>query len=215
MNYSQWAAVNVTWTPPDDEGPHVIAENILLWKSNRQQLFAKIWGHPNDFTLNTALPWVHSNTPTKCEADWINSCQEKQRVRTHTRTHTDVERDSFFYREMELLKSPVALKESEGSIICTKRLLWLTSSNTDSIFFFHIARCEFSISVDFKWPFACASSATYCSVTRSTGSSSSCYECLLRIAFLKSPGKCSYMEMYTMCCGLMWRANEVSKVSLI
>lgn len=144
MNYSQWAAVNVTWTPPDDEGPHVIAGNILSWKRNRKQLFAKIWGHSNEFTLNTALPWVHSNTPTKCEADWINSCQGKQR--THTHTHTDIERDSFFYREVKLCNSPVALKESEGSIICSKRLLWLTSRNTDSVFFFYI----FTMWIQFK-----------------------------------------------------------------
>ncbi len=31
--------------------------------------------HPNNFTLNSALPWVLSNTPAKCEVDWINDCR--------------------------------------------------------------------------------------------------------------------------------------------
>ncbi len=30
--------------------------------------------HPNNFTLDTALPWVLSNTPAKCEVDQMNGC---------------------------------------------------------------------------------------------------------------------------------------------
>ncbi len=33
--------------------------------------------HPNNFTLDTALPWILSNTPTKCEVDRMNGCRDK------------------------------------------------------------------------------------------------------------------------------------------
>lgn len=34
----------------------------------------------NLFALNPALPWVLSSTPTKCEVDRMNGCQENQRA---------------------------------------------------------------------------------------------------------------------------------------
>ncbi len=36
--------------------------------------------HPNSFTLETALPWVLSNTPAKCEVDWMNECRDNGRT---------------------------------------------------------------------------------------------------------------------------------------
>ena len=38
-----------------------------------------------ELTLDTALPWVLSKTPTKCEVDQMNSCRKKSkdRLRLH------------------------------------------------------------------------------------------------------------------------------------
>jgi len=44
--------------------------------------------HPNIFTLHTALPWVVSNKPAKCEVNWINGCRENRIRHTHALTHT-------------------------------------------------------------------------------------------------------------------------------
>ncbi len=41
----------------------------------------------NNFTLDTALPWVLNNTPAKCEVNWMKGCQDNQR--------TDRQTDSF------------------------------------------------------------------------------------------------------------------------
>lgn len=34
--------------------------------------------HPKNFTLNTAFPWLLSNTPAKYELDWMNGCWKTQ-----------------------------------------------------------------------------------------------------------------------------------------
>ncbi len=36
--------------------------------------------HLKNFTLDTALPWVLSNTPAKCEVDWMNGCRDNRRT---------------------------------------------------------------------------------------------------------------------------------------
>ncbi len=36
--------------------------------------------HPNSFTMDTALPWVLSNTPAKCEVDQINDCRDNRQT---------------------------------------------------------------------------------------------------------------------------------------
>ncbi len=40
--------------------------------------------HPNNFRLDTALPWVLSNTPAKCEVDRMNGCPDNQRTDRQT-----------------------------------------------------------------------------------------------------------------------------------
>ena len=49
-------------------------------------LRAAFWrtAHPNNFILDTALPWVLSDTPAKCEVDRMNSCRENRRTDRHT-----------------------------------------------------------------------------------------------------------------------------------
>ncbi len=42
--------------------------------------------HPNNFTLNTALPWVLSNTPATCEVDRMNGCPDNRRTDRQTET---------------------------------------------------------------------------------------------------------------------------------
>ncbi len=36
--------------------------------------------HPIDFTFDAALPWVLHNTPTACEVDRMNGCQDNLRT---------------------------------------------------------------------------------------------------------------------------------------
>lgn len=39
--------------------------------------------HLDCFTRDTALPWVLSNTPVKCEVSWMNGCRENQKTDRH------------------------------------------------------------------------------------------------------------------------------------
>ncbi len=39
---------------------------------------------PNNFTLDSGLVWVLSNTPAKCEANWMNGCRDNWRTDRHT-----------------------------------------------------------------------------------------------------------------------------------
>ncbi len=34
--------------------------------------------HPNNFTLDTTLPWVLGNTPAKCEVNQMNDCRDNR-----------------------------------------------------------------------------------------------------------------------------------------
>lgn len=46
--------------------------------------------HPNNLTLDTALPWGLSSTPAKCEVDWMNGCRLSVDMHTYT-VHTYIQ----------------------------------------------------------------------------------------------------------------------------
>lgn len=104
--------------------------------------------------------------------------------------------------------------ENEGSVLCHRRLRWLTTLTARLLLYSTMAvQCWKN---DFKWPRCMCSfkhlpqrDQVHMQLTAPAMSA------LPHIAFSKSPGKCSYVEMYTMCWRLLWRTNEDSKVSLI
>lgn len=114
--------------------------------------------------------------------------------------------------------------QQQSDFIISLTLLGVFAMNdcypaTLSACLFYIAQCDFGISVE-KWPqvahcLCFFSHLLQCDHVHRQLQLMPWVPPTHRIAFLKSPGKCCCMEMYTMFCGLMWRANEVSKVSLI
>ncbi len=62
--------------------------------------------HPNNFTLNTAHPWVLSKTPAKCEVNQRNGCRDNRRA------DRKMDRDSLLYSKIQLIyNSKCDLKE--------------------------------------------------------------------------------------------------------
>lgn len=51
--------------------------------------------HPIDFALNTALPWVRSNTPAECEVDRVDSSRDMQRTDIQTMQQPDALHNPF------------------------------------------------------------------------------------------------------------------------
>ncbi len=62
--------------------------------------------HPNNFTLNTSVPRVLSNTPAKCKVDRMNGCRDNRRA----------DRDSF-HLQLDVLESISA----QSNVACSSQ----------------------------------------------------------------------------------------------
>ncbi|KAM7389175.1 hypothetical protein PAMP_023168 [Pampus punctatissimus] len=62
--------------------------------------------HPNNFTLDTALPCILSNTPVKCEVDWMNGCRENPRRDLHTASPQCIGYHKTFKRHFDRIQIP-------------------------------------------------------------------------------------------------------------
>ncbi len=75
---NQISLISITSEVPVENVPVRIGQ--IAWPPVLMLAAFSRTAHPNNFTLDTALPWVLRNTPAKCEVDRMNGCRDNRRT---------------------------------------------------------------------------------------------------------------------------------------